>query len=253
MTLLFAVFIVSMSSWGLLPHAAQAAELAPPVLANASIARRASGQYRYESLDGREVRGSEHFQILVRPDESRTLIVWHDLAAKNAQFTVVQQVDPQFQPVEAYVSYWNEGRYKGSAFFRRDGAVMRGEAEGPAGRRSQAVTLPARFSFGAHPVAGDGWHTANYLAEQGGVQQLSLFSLEAGPDVTKPVQGSIVPLSIERLGEETVEVPAGRFTTTRYRLAGMNDIWVTGPDRVVVKSEIPARKLRYVLIEYAAR
>jgi hypothetical protein len=102
-------------------------------------------------------------------------------------------------------------------------------------------------------VAGDGWHTANYLAEQGGVQQLSLFSLEAGPDVTKSVQGSIVPLSIERLGEETVEVPAGRFSTTRYRLAGMNDIWVTGPDRVVVKSEIPARKLRYVLVEYAAR
>ncbi|NBX40632.1 MAG: hypothetical protein EBR15_04275, partial [Gammaproteobacteria bacterium] len=107
MTLLFAIFIVSMSSWGLLPHAAQAAELASPVLANASIARRASGQYRYESLDGREVRGSEQFQILVRPDESRTLIVWHDLAAKNAQFTVVQQVDPQFQPIEAYVSYWN--------------------------------------------------------------------------------------------------------------------------------------------------
>lgn len=220
---------------------------------NAAIVRAAAGTYRYESMDGGATRGQERFQLLVHPDGTRTMMMWHDLAAKGAQFSVVLTVDTAFQPREAYVKYWNDGRYKGSTFFRREGDVMTGEADGAAGRKSQRVSLPARFSMGTHPVAGDGWHMANADPTRNGVQEISLFSLEAGSDVMKPVLGQIVPLKVERLGEESVTVPAGTFATTHYRLAGINDIWVTGPDLLVVKSEIPARGLRYSLIEFDAR
>lgn len=232
------------------------AALMPPILwstPNAAIVRAATGTYRYESMDGGTPRGQERFQLLVHPDGTRTMMMWHDLTAKGAQFTVVLTVDAGFQPREAYVKYWNDGRYKGSTFFRREGDIMTGEADGAAGRRSQRVTLPARFSMGTHPVAGDGWHTANADSTRSGVQEVALLSLEAGSDVTKPILGQIVPLKVERLGEESVTVPAGTFATTHYRLAGINDIWVTGPDLLVVKSEIPARGLRYSLVEFDAR
>lgn len=220
---------------------------------NPAIVRAAAGTYRYEAMDGGPSRGEERFQLLVHPDGTRTMMMWHDLAAKGAQFTVILTVDAAFQPREAYVKYWNDGRYKGSTFLRREGDVMTGESDGAAGRRSQRVTLPARFSMGTHPVAGDGWHTANADPNRSGVQDVALFSLEAGSDVTKPILGQIVPLKVERVGEESVTVPAGTFATTRYRLAGINDIWVTGPDLLVVKSEIPARGLRYSLIEFVTR
>ena len=108
--------------------------------------------------------------------------------------------------------------------------------------------MPAAFSIGTHPVAGDGWHTAAYDEARGGTQTLQLYSLEASTDLAKPVLGTLVPLIVERLGVESVEVPAGRFQATRWRVAGVNDLWTVGPDRLVVQSLIPARGLRYVLV-----
>ncbi len=72
--------------------------------------------------------------------------------------------------------------------------------------------------------------------------------MEASADLAKPVLGSLVPLQIEFVGNETIDVPGGRFETQRYRLAGMNDLWVYGDERIVVRSDLPARGLRYVLI-----
>jgi hypothetical protein len=85
---------------------------------------------------------------------------------------------------------------------------------------------------------------------RGGSQTLDLYSLEAGTDVSKPVLGTLRPLAVERLGVETVEVPAGRFEAERWRLSGVNDLWVVGPDRLVVKSVIAARDLQYVLTRF---
>jgi hypothetical protein len=217
---------------------------------NAAITRRAEGVYRYETLSDGRVRGEERFQLFVHPDGSRTLSIWHDLAARNAQFTVVLRNAADFRPLDAFVSYWNGGRFKGSAHFLVDGATLVATSRGPAGIVPQRIDVPAVFSIGSHPVAGDGWHTAGYDMARGGSQTLNLYSLEAGTDVTKPVLGTLRPLAVERLGVETVEVPAGRFEAERWRLSGVNDLWVVGPDRLVVKSVIAARDLQYVLTRF---
>ena len=216
---------------------------------NAAILRRASGTYRYETIAERRPRGEERFQLLVHPDGSRTLLMWHDLAARNAQFTVVLRNAADFRPLEAFVSYWNAGRFKGSAHVLVEGARLAAQASGAAGVMPQTIDVPAWFSMGTHPVAGDGWHSAGYDAARGGEQSVALYSLEAGTDPMKPVLGTLLPLKIERLGEELVEVPAGRFAATRWRVAGVNDLWVVGPDRLVMKSVIPARDLQYLLVE----
>lgn len=157
---------------------------------NAAIVRRASGVYRYEALSDGRLRGEERFQLFAHPDGSRTLMVWHDLFARNAQFSVLLRNGADFLPLEAFVSYWNAGSFKGSAHFRVQGAQLAATSSGPAGVITQLTELPKTFSIGTHPVAGDGWHTAGYDAARGGVQSLTLYSLEASTDLTKPVLGT---------------------------------------------------------------
>lgn len=142
---------------------------------NASIVRRAGGTYAYTTISDGRHRGEEHFQLLVHPDGSRTMMIWHDLSARNAQFSVVLGVASSFRPLEAYVSYWNGGQFKGSAMFSVDAGRLTAQSRGPAGPRSETIDVPQRFS------------------------------------------------------------------------TGVNDLWVTEQDRLVVKSSIPGRDLEYVL------
>lgn len=221
---------------------------------NGSTSRVISGEYRNETIAEGARRGGERFELAVHADGSRTLSISSDLTSRNAWFTVVLRSAADFRPLEAYADYWNGGVHKGSALFRVEGERVVAESRGNAsGLQRSEVVVPARFSIGSHPVSADGWHTASHDPARPGKQSISLYSVEAGADPAKPVLGTLVALDIEYVGEETIEVPAGRFETRRYRLAGMNDLWVYGPDRIVIKSELPARGLRYVLTSLQAR
>jgi hypothetical protein len=221
---------------------------------NGATPRVISGEYRNETIAEGARRGGERFELAVHVDGSRTLSISSDLTSRNAWFTVVLRGATDFRPLEAYADYWNGGVHKGSGLFRVEGERVFAESRGKASgvQRSETV-VPTRFSIGAHPVSADGWHTASHDAAKPGKQQIALYSVEAGADPAKPVLGTLLSLDIEYLGEETIEVPAGRFETRRYRLAGMNDLWVHGPERIVVKSELPARGLRYVLTSLQTR
>lgn len=228
----------------------------PAIGAETSVAshRVVIGEYRNETIDTGARRGSERFELVVHADGTRTLSVSTDLTSRNAWFTVVLRGAANFRPLEAYASYWSAGAYKGRGVFRIEGDRVFAESSGPrSGLQRSETVVPMRFSIGTHPVSADGWHTANHDPAGSASQQHMLFSVEAGADLQKPVLGTLVPLTIEYLGEETVDVPAGRFATRRYRLAGMNDLWVHGPDRIVIKSELPARGLRYVLTSLQSR
>ena len=231
-----------------LPVAAQTAPAPENSGANASITRGASGKYAYRATDGR-ARGEERFQLMVHPDGSRTMLMWHDLFARNAQFSVTLRVDADYRPLDAFVSYWNGGAYKGASRITVDGADLAVNYRGPAVEFEQELAVPEHFSLGTHPVAGDGWHVANVDAAAGGTQMLRLASVEASADATRPVLVTLVPLKVERLGSERVTVGAGTFDTTHYRLAGVNDIWVLEQDLLVVKSAMTARGLEYELTE----
>lgn len=215
---------------------------------NAAVTRHWSGEYRNETIATGERRGRESFDLLVHPDGSRTISIASDMTTRNAWFTVVLRNDANFRPLEASAFYWNGGRYKGSGHFLVMNDLVRGESNGPvSGAQIHETAVSARFSIGLHPVSADGWHTAQHDPNGDPRQTISLYSVEASSDLTKPVLGSLVPLQIEFIGKETIEVPAGRFETQRYRLAGMNDLWVYGEERIVIRSDLPARGLRYVL------
>lgn len=216
---------------------------------NRNIVRRASGAYSYRTLAGKTDRGSERFNLLVHPDGSRTMTIWHDLHAKDAQFAVVLRVAKNFRPLSAFASYWVASGYKGNTTFQVDGNTLTAQSVGPAGVQTQLIDVPDDFSIGTHPVAADGWHQWYVDSEAGNAGELNLFSLEASADLEKPILGRMSPLPYEVIGEETVTTPAGTFETTHYRLMGSSDVWVSGEDRLMIRMTMERFDREYLLME----
>jgi hypothetical protein len=216
---------------------------------NASITRWAEGEYAYRSLaDGRD-RGWERFRLTVHPDGSRTLLMWHDLRARSAQFNVMLHVDGAFRPLDAFVSYWNDGRYKGSSAMMVAGPTLELVSRGAWGTLRETVQVPERFSIGTHPIAGDGWHI---ILEGPGAPRAMVYGLEAGADPAKPIRGELREMPVERVGTERISVPAGEFDTVHYRFAGMTDVWISGDDRLMVRMRNARADRDYVLQRYSS-
>lgn len=76
-----------------------------------------------------------------------------------------------------------------------------------------------------------------------------LHGLEASTDLTKPVFASLQPLTVVRIGRERLKVPAGDLATTHFQITGVNEIWITDEDRLVIKSAVLSRDLQNHLIE----
>jgi len=219
---------------------------------NKNIVRWARGTYEYRTLEDKTPRGSERFELMVHPDGSRTMLMWHDLAARNAQFTVVLRTDAAFRPVEAYLNYWVESGYKGSALLRVDRDELGVTSQGASGAHTQIITAPEQFSIGTHPVSADGWHLYQQSTNSQGQPVARIYIMEASADLTKPLLGSFVEMPFEVLADDaTMTTPAGTFVTTHYRLAGgLSDIWLAGEDRLLVRMVNERRGLEYVLSEY---
>jgi len=234
-----------------LPGAALAqATTAPPpenMGPNTSITRWAEGEYAYlEAASGRE-RGFERFRMTVHPDGSRTLLMWHDLTERNAQFTVLLRTEASFRPLEASVSYWNAGQYKGSASLFVDGGRLRLVSDGSYGSVRQEVEVPEAFSIGSHPVSGDGWHLRLEPTGDADRFEAVVFGLDAAADARRPVTGRLTPMPVERLGAKRITVPAGTFDTVHYRIAGRSDVWIHGEDRMLIRMRMAGAGLEYVL------
>jgi len=217
--------------------------------ANASIERKISGHYSYTTLEERTPRGEEAFQLFVHPDGSRTIMIWHDLAAKDAQFSVVLRADASFRPQSAYVSYWVANGFKGHTLFSVADDTVTMTNTGPAGQTVSTVEVPQQFSIGTHPVAADGWHLWYTDKDVASAGALDLLSVEASADLDKPVLGMLVKMPYEIVGTEVIETPAGEFDTTHYRLLGATDLWVHGEDRLLIRMAQPRFDRLYELTE----
>ncbi len=234
--------------WWAAPALAQTPENDGP---NINIARWASGTYAYTRISEPADRGWEKFHMNAYADGSRTMTMWHDLKARNAQFTVVLRVGADFRPEEAFLSYWVANGFKGSTLIRVDGDTLTASANGPAGVYEHSRDVPETVSIGTHPVSADGWHMWSDSGEVGKAQTSTLYSVEASADVSKPPLGTPIELTFTRLGEETITVPAGTFETLHYDLFG-SKVWVTKQDRLMVRMVNERRDLQYVLTEFAS-
>jgi hypothetical protein len=224
---------------------------------NASIMRWAAGEYQYQTDDGKRQRGWERFHLNVHPDGSRTMIMWHDLFARNSQFSVMLRVAPDFRPLQAFANYWTAAGYKGSISIIADGERLRVSSDGPLGQITQSLMAPRNFSIGSHPVSADGWHTWYENPTAKGPQKSGqIYGIDASADLSRPLLGQLRPHEFEIVGRETITVPAGTFDATKYRNGGSPEgaveMWVATEDRIMIRTLIPARRADYVLTEFTS-
>jgi hypothetical protein len=213
---------------------------------NANITRWARGTYEYRTISDQRLRGTENWQLFVYRDGSRTMIMWHDLFATNTQFTGIMRVDQQLRPLDAFVEFWTQGKFKGAGTITFADGKITLNSIGSQGAVTQTAITPNDYSISLHPLASDWWHYWYYDRTKAGSQISRYYSLEAGRDVGLPVTVRLIETEQADAGDEQITVPAGTFKATKYT-SGTSAAWIAGPDAMLVKSSAPKSDREYVL------
>jgi hypothetical protein len=185
-----------------------------------------------------KVRGGETYLITQHIDGRRTLRA-HCAIDENPPRVLrdsFTSLDADWHPAEAFVQITVDEAFVGSAWYRF--TDMSAECEGFTaleGRISQKFDLaePTSF-FGTHPIQADAWHTHCYDLSKGPGEQIvpnyfmcSLHHRGAtGPGLFQQRN-----LLFAFLGEETVDVAAGRFQALHFRIGENTDDDYMGTDR----------------------
>ena len=217
---------------------------------NLNIARWAEGRYDYLTIKEKRSRGTERFYMNVHADGTRTMMMWHDVAARNAQFTVLLRVEKSFRPLEAFLNYWTQAGYKGSTRITVNGGELTAENNGPLGHLTQTVKVPDHISLGTHPISADGWHMWYVDAKAKGAQTGATYFMDASADLSRPALGSLQPQQFEAFGKATVVVPAGTFDALHYRIAGATDVWITEQDHLMIRMLNERSDREYLLMDF---
>jgi len=213
---------------------------------------------------GRE-HGSERFTITRRADKHMVQRAHCRITdAPHVERDSVLAVDATMRPTDSYVRIETQGSFTGVAWYRF--SADRAECEAftrQEGRQQYQETVAAEpFAFCSHALVGDAWMLAAVAPERDGQRQavrLLTSTLNkqgaTGPALATKAYG------VERVGCETIAVPAGNFSTvhlrsgevaTPERLATANfsyDIWVTDDEYRLAVLSMYKGKSRYQLTE----
>lgn len=202
--------------------------------------------------------GREWFSVSVHADGSRIVRARCEMDDDHLLRDVVVGMDSAFRPTHAHVHMMQHDRFLGSGWFRFSATEVECEADtAREGRISQRVSIaePVRF-FGTHPIVCDGMMPGVFDHTRGERRQ----RVKAGASSLAP-NGASGPMltwftmDLEYVRDERITVPAGTFETRHFlvHLAGTFDapleVWVHGPDCLVVRESWSILKSRYELIE----
>lgn len=161
--------------------------------------------------------------------------------------TLTLMVDRDFNPVDGFENVFSSGQWLGAGHFSVTEGMLRMSINGPDEYFTLEREMPAAFSLLLHPAAADGWHFAFYDLDKAGVQLHPVCSLGR---LRRGVACDINLLALEYLGRARITVPAGSFDTEHYRFGEGTEVWLTGPDRVVVKHVFGAAQASTELVSY---
>ncbi|MBM3505060.1 MAG: hypothetical protein FJX65_14445 [Alphaproteobacteria bacterium] len=221
--------------------------------------RKYSGRIDYIDFK-RGCLGQEWFTVTVQPDGARTLRAFCEVAKSDLVRDVTLSLDGQWLPTDCFVRLVKGGKFLGSGWFRFTDRGIECESYTPdAGRVSQVIDTGQRVRiFACHPLMTDGWQTRQF--DHGRPEKTQIVRPWAHPSPlpdgsTGPMAG-IGQKTIEYVGEEEIEVPAGRFRCRRYNLHVSNPAnppmitWVHGEDSQLIKMHWALREFDYVLAAY---
>ena len=215
----------------------------------------ARGKYAYVSTVDNVQNGEEGWFLTVHPDGSRTMRATNSYDDRMKTFRdVVLRVDSSFRPLEAYANVWIDGEWRGSGLFSVTGNVLDAVINGPNGRQTQTLTVPDKFSFVPHPIATDSWPTWYYDKKAGGVQGVTLYAFDGRGAGVGGIVGKLRTTTLEYLGEEAIETPAGKFLCDHFVMEGGDPhLYIFGPHRLLAKMTWDLAGVEYVLSEYTGK
>jgi hypothetical protein len=223
-----------------------------PASGNVNITRWAQGTVEYRVLSTGAVNGSEEWHLTVHPDGSRTIEARNRLDEAGFQRHVTHRVAADFRPLETLASYWIQGAWRGSALFAVNGPELTAVAKTPNGMLTQTLSVPEHFSFIPHPLSTNAWHGWYYDRQKLGRQTITVYDMDAVAKGVGSLLGRLYQQDIELLGQEQVTTPAGTFLTDHFKIAGGVDMYITGPDAVLVRFVWEPADRDYVLVDYAS-
>lgn len=206
-----------------------------PSMKNANVVRGAKGTVVYKILSTDAVLGRETWSLSVHPDGSRTMQALNQYGSPGVQRHVVYRVDARFRPIEAYLLYWVGGQWRGSGLFSVHGDTLSAVANTPNGQLTHRLQVPETFSFIPHPLSTDAWHMAYYDKSKRGPQAITVYDMDAGAAGPQALLGRLYTQQLNFIGQESTTTPAGTFDTEHYKIDDAVDIYVTGPDAIMVK------------------
>ena len=210
--------------------------------------------------DGVGEMGREFFSVTVQPDGERTLRAQCEMDDDRLLRDVVLTVDAEWRPKDAFMRLTLDGRLLGTSWFNF--TTRTAHCEGLTsrdGRVSQRFELNEDIeSFGTHALHGDAWVVARLRRHAGPMEKFALATFTNSTRANGASGPTLIHLGegysrIHDLGEEILEVPAGRFTTRHIRIdvPGVDDfeVWAGGEDCLPVQLRSKNLRQTYVLVE----
>ncbi len=105
-----------------------------------------------------------------------------------------------------------------------------------------------------HPISTDSWPAWYYDKSSGGPQEATLYNFDGRGSGVDGILGRLQTATIEYLGEEEIETPAGKFDCDHFVMEGGDPhLYIFGPHRLLAKMTWDLANIEYVLSEYTGK
>ena len=217
----------------------------PPI-----VERAVSGVHVCTNMTNGAPCGEDRWTMAVHSDGTRMIRSTMGQSESGTQIDMIMHSDAKsFRPINAFASVYLGGGWLGAGQYAVKGDKLHVSVNTPVEQFMETVDLPENFTLLLHPISADGWHYgANYDMTKRGVQMHNVCTLGAAG---RSVHCAINPIALEFVGMEEITVPAGTFDTEHYRFGESTDVWITGPDRIMIQHEYRVGQTRYQLVELA--
>ncbi len=196
-------------------------------------------------------RGREYFMINIHGDGKRTIIAHSEIDDRpSVMRDTTYSVDADWYPLDCFLRLTVNDRFMGTGWFRfTDGCAECETFTALEGRVRQRMQTNGRVrTFQNHAIACDAWHMRLFDRSKGpGVQGIDEVLL-CSPDhrgATGPMLFKI-GMGIEYVGEEAIEIAAGKFDALHFRMVAAPglpqehppyDVWCTNDgDYILLKA-----------------
>lgn len=189
-----------------------------------------------------QVRGREYFHVDVHSDGKRTITAHCEIDDRpSVMRDITYSIDEDWYPMDCFVRLSVNDKFMGSGWFRFGDDSAECETNSLLdGRVSQRMATNGRLkTFQNHAIACDSWHMRLFDLSRPSTEVQSIDEmLLSSPDhrgATGPMLFRI-GFGVEYVGEESIEVGAGKFDALHFRFVSSPglpeahppyDIWCT--------------------------